>query len=95
VLQCVAVCCGVVWCVVVSRRALSHEQSSINSSRFLASVLQCVEWCCNVLQCVAVCCSVYCRMLQASINSLRVLAFACDKGRGPGREWGGLEKKTV
>jgi len=44
VLECVAVCCSVLLCVV-----------KFDS---FCSVLQCVAVCCSVLQCVAVCCSV-------------------------------------
>jgi len=51
VLQCVAVCCSVLQCVVVSHVA----HMNIDIYIFAYTV------CCSVLQCVAVCCSVLCR----------------------------------
>jgi len=45
VLQCVAVCCSVLQCVIVN----------LVTSKI--DMLQCVAVCCSVLQCVAVCCS--------------------------------------
>jgi len=50
-LQCVAVCCGVMQCVVVQMNVNLHNS-------VCCSVLQCVAVCCSVWQCAAVCCSV-------------------------------------
>ena len=68
-LQCVAVCCSVLQCVVKSPNTQNewpmsfawyleevYEQPPVRTQR--CSVLQCVAVCCRVLQCVAVCCSV-------------------------------------
>jgi len=54
VLQCVAVCCSVLQCVV----ATFHGKETNESVAVCCSVLQCVAVCCSVLQCVAVCCRV-------------------------------------
>ena len=74
VLQCVAVCCGVLQCVCV--RSIHVWERVVNIFQYIwyegigdlgelrcivvvvCSVLQCVAVCCSVLQCVAVCCSV-------------------------------------
>jgi len=53
-LQCVAVCCGVLQCVALCCGVL---QGVVACCRVLQCVA-CVAVCCSVLQCVAVCCSV-------------------------------------
>jgi len=53
VLQCVAVCCSVLQCVVGDQ----VKQMTVDIRNIVCcSVLQCVAVCCSVLQCVAVCC---------------------------------------
>jgi len=60
VLQCVAVCCSVLWCVAVSHDMTTtlQRKAVAPSVAVCCSVLQCVAVCCSVLQCVAVRCSV-------------------------------------
>ena len=62
-LQCIAVCCIVLQCVLLVRSKWSSERISENFYIQYClcahnSVLQCVAVCCSVLQCVAVCCIV-------------------------------------
>ena len=60
-MQCVAVRCIVVQCVLQCVAVLSHILTVGNGCIFISmccSALQCVAVCCSVLQCVAVCCSV-------------------------------------
>ena len=60
VLQCAAVCCGVLQCVGAPLLSC------------VLRVLQCAAVCCGVLQCVAVCCSV----LQCAAVWYNVLQYA-------------------
>ena len=53
-LQCVAVCCSVLQCVVRRERQLALLQGVA----VCCNVLECVAVCCRVLQGVAGCCSV-------------------------------------
>ena len=53
VLQCVAVCCGVMQCGTVPNPS-SNTGSLVCGCMCCSSVLQCVAVCCSVLQCVAV-----------------------------------------
>ena len=78
VLQCVAVCCSVLQCVVVPVGGNSH----VAWVAVFCSVLQCVAVCCRVLQCVVVpvggnshvaCVAVCCRVLQCVTVCCRVL----------------------
>ena len=62
VLQCVAVCCSVLQCVL---------------SKYLRSVLQCVAEC-RVLQCVAVCCSLCCRKISIQCCSMLHCVALCS-----------------
>ena len=55
-LQCVAVRCSVLQCVVRCSRALPRGLSHTHTA-MCCSVLQCGAVCCSVLQCVAACCS--------------------------------------
>jgi len=55
VLQCVAVCCSVLQCVLITRWSLAHTSLGSWLKAVCCSVLQCVAVCCSVLQCVAVC----------------------------------------
>ena len=64
-LQCVAVCCSVLLCIVavVTKRIMlrwEFEKLSCKGSCYVGSenVRSCVAACCGALQCVAVCCSV-------------------------------------
>jgi len=62
VLQCVAVSCGALQCVVLkdlaSRSFTLSEDNVAVRCIVCCSVLQCVAVCCSFFQCVAVCCSV-------------------------------------
>jgi len=66
VMQRVAVCCGVLWCVVVccifceavgTRNSLNSlfEKCPCYGDAVCCSVLQCVAVCCSVLQCFSLC----------------------------------------
>jgi len=54
VLQCVAVCCTVLYCV--AQCVLVHVRRLL--------VITYVAVCCSVLHCIAMCCSVWCSVLQ-------------------------------
>jgi len=63
VLQCAAVSCGELQCVVASTCTsyvgpVYEAIDLTNLARMYCSASQCVAVCCSVLQCVAVCCSV-------------------------------------
>jgi len=68
-LQCVTVCCSVLWRVAVS--VLHNGAKTLTEALFArtSEPLQCVAVCCSVLQCVAVCCS----MLQCVVVCCSVL----------------------
>jgi len=61
VLQCVAVCCGLLQCVA------AVCCSVLQCVAVCCSVMQCVAVCCSALQCDAVCCSVCCSVLQCRV----------------------------
>jgi len=57
VLQCVAVCCSVLQCVlwyILHRCATFDQYRALQCVAECCSVWQCVTMCCSVLQCVAV-----------------------------------------
>jgi len=62
-LQCVAVCCSVLQCILSLKADVQTYNDVAKIFRCVAvccSVLQRVAVCCSVLQCVAVCCSACC-----------------------------------
>ena len=93
-LQCVAVCCGVLQCVAVccsvcvavwceTSALVTHLACNVLLCVFV--VLQCVAVRCSVLQCVAVCCSVlrcvaeYCSVCVAvCCIALQCVALCCS-----------------
>ena len=75
VVQSVAVCCSLLWCVAVCCNVAVAavdpviRETLVSCVALCRSVLQCVAVCCSVLQCVPVCCSV----LQCVVVCCRVL----------------------
>jgi len=56
VVQCVAVCCSVLYTYGMQARGTKqYELHAVQCVAVCCSVLQCVAVCCSVLQCVAVC----------------------------------------
>jgi len=69
-LQCVAVCCSVLQCVVYVCECTCRCLFELSKSNIAehCSMLQCVAVCCSVLQCVAVCCSVLCMYVSVHVD---------------------------
>jgi len=70
-LQCVAVSCSVLQCVVLGFQLNEWNESCrvLQRVAVCCSELQCVAVCCSVLQCVAVCCT------EGFVFRVKVLVF--------------------
>jgi len=77
-LQCIAVCCSVLYCVCIVLQCVAVCCSVLPC---VCILLQCVAVCCSVLQCVAVCLhcvAVHWSMLQCVAVCIHCVAVCCS-----------------
>ena len=79
VLQCVAVCCSVLHCIVECFvECTAGHDGVLQCVAVCCGVLHCVAVCCSVLQCVVVCCSVWQGVSWNTLQAMMVCSIVLE-----------------